>query len=149
MTECSRCGDCCERIVYPWAPEAVADLLAQSVLPEEMRRDLEFVRDHWHYLGDHRSAEDGARNGVPADDPAVSPVYSCDAFDPVSRLCTAHDARPSVCDGYPWYGRPPAANVLSPRCSFTADVRPLLPVVGIGDGRTSVDGRPRPAQLPT
>ena len=30
-------------------------------------------------------------------------LYTCDCLDAGGR-CTAHDVRPSVCRGYPWYG---------------------------------------------
>lgn len=59
--------------------------------------------------------------------------YECDAFDPVARVCTAHDTRPQICSGFPWYTEPPysqapdwkpQADTLYSwrRCSFWADV---------------------------
>lgn len=57
----------------------------------------------------------------------------CDQFDRTSRLCLAHDHRPSICRDFPWYGREPRGTrtewngehvigLISRRCSFWADV---------------------------
>lgn len=64
--------------------------------------------------------------------------WSCDAFDQVTRLCTAHEERPPVCRDFPWYGREPdLITSLNPQCSYLLDVapserpegaRPLIPL---------------------
>jgi Fe-S-cluster containining protein len=59
--------------------------------------DLVFAAEHWHRTG---ATQDGMH------------AYQCDRFDPVSRLCTAHDDRPPICRVYPI-----ALNVLPPRCT--------------------------------
>jgi len=48
---------------------------------------------------------------------------ACDMYDRDSRLCTAHDSRPPVCSGYPWYGHDPDSGVSLPlQCSYLADL---------------------------
>ena len=87
-----------------------------------LRADADFITEHWHEIDGHPGN------------------YRCDRFDPETLLCTAHDERPPVCRGFPWYGDGPsverAAN-LDPACSFLLDVkptdrpegaRPLIPV---------------------
>jgi Fe-S-cluster containining protein len=130
MTECARCGDCCERIFYwgdwnnlqQWAEwgRTVRDWAGENPDDERGRMtekqfalvaNAEFILTHWR----------------PAPEDAALPVprFSCSAFDPISRLCTAHDSRPPICRGYPWYGEIPEAGyerLASPRCSFWADV---------------------------
>lgn len=122
MTECAKCGDCCEAISIGCAIERVLD---DEDTPERVRVDLAFMREHWHLLP-----------GYAAD----NPHYSCDQFDHESRLCTAHETRPPVCRDFPWYERPEGdkgreviARSLSPRCSFNADVpgRRMLPIVEV------------------
>ena len=72
--------------------------------------NLAFAAAHWRATGQRDS--DGRH------------AYACDAFDTGSRLCTAHDARPPICRGYPWYGGPPnaAEPTLPARCSYRADL---------------------------
>jgi len=118
VTQCSRCGDCCENIWTDWTRASLNYELAlypPSAPPDyslnARARNTLFTNKHWHNIdGDpHR--------------------WTCDAFDPVSRMCTAQENKPPVCVGYPWYEgtdgeREPSAETLrrSPRCSFWADL---------------------------
>jgi Fe-S-cluster containining protein len=129
MTECSRCGDCCTAIkvdlpalIEKTAPYAAADPRDEALWqawvldgadPAERESyvhaylDASFVAEHWHEKGDGRAF--------------------CDVFDAETRLCTAHDDRPPVCSGFPYYGKDPTAERLagssaSLRCSYWADV---------------------------
>lgn len=126
MTECTRCGDCCVDI-WSVGPDRLAQVLAivpplvpNPVLAANQASAL-FMLAHWE-LQEVRGQH--AR-------------YSCDAFDPASRLCTAQQARPPVCSGFPWYGKAPRASIsLSPRCNYNRDLRTALPVVAI-NGRST------------
>lgn len=91
-------------------PMLAADLEAWRADPgitAEEKPTTHFIARHWHPIP-------GAADGL----------FTCDQFDPEARLCLAHDSRPEVCRGYPWYGTTPADNgrILSRRCSFWADV---------------------------
>jgi Fe-S-cluster containining protein len=145
---CSRCGDCCERIGFrgDWSYlQQMADWIKEWRVwaMENLRNgedggldqetadhaaNAEFLLAHWR--------------PIPEDAGLAMPRFSCDAFDPVTRLCTAHAWRPPICRGYPWYGEQPgqSAHRIGPSCSFWADVpldkRPgaglrLLPVLGV------------------
>jgi Fe-S-cluster containining protein len=148
---CARCGDCCERIwlslplddLAVWSTDALSgvpdpstdegweywlehgwvdrELAVQYFDPQGSRRaNADFLSVHWHPIpeGDH----------------------SCDQFDPVHRVCLAHDGRPPVCSGYPWYGSEPSVARAPKRiahCSYLADLppadrpegsRPLIPL---------------------
>jgi Fe-S-cluster containining protein len=67
-----------------------------------------FIEEHWVTVG---RKSDGWR-------------FNCDQFDPKTRMCMAHDDRPPICQGYPWYGQRPTfekADDLPRTCSFRAD----------------------------
>jgi Fe-S-cluster containining protein len=93
--------------------------------PEDMNGpSAGFAQEHWQV-----TAERPAPEGSPA---PVQYLVTCDQFDPETRMCTAHDDRPPICSGYPWYGAEPNPNrALDPQCSFIADVRTLLPIVEV------------------
>lgn len=129
MTDCARCGDCCETI---WLSRADREVIEDAIVhPEFDPTDRErfansgFLVEHWAEV--ERIPSTGATR------------YVCSAFDPVTRMCTAHEDRPPVCRDFPWYSSGPHADKsLSPRCSFWAEVppadrpagvRPLLPLV--------------------
>lgn len=126
MTECARCGSCCDRITTNFNPQVRAcQELARDDLTEREARDARFLYDNWHELYTY-TAVDGEEIHV----------ASCDKYDPASKLCLAHDDRPAVCSGFPWYGREPSADSpqgasLAPQCSFNADVRTMLPIVEV------------------
>jgi Fe-S-cluster containining protein len=109
MTECSCCGDCCDPVWFPLGP---ADLRqgAVTATAEPHASNLRFAATHWRPTG--------------ARDDAGRFAYACSAFDPATRLCTAHDTRPPICRGYPWYGGPPTPVEprLPDRCAFRADL---------------------------
>jgi Fe-S-cluster containining protein len=110
VTECSACGDCCDPVWYAWGP---ADVRQRASRPTDSA-DLPFIAEHWHATGEQR------------DD---MHAYQCDFFDPDSRLCTAHDQRPPICRGYPWYSDEAGSRlvVLPVYCTFRADYPPAAP----------------------
>lgn len=79
-----------------------------------------FVLKHWR-----RISQAEARRRLPRmNGPKGTYYYECDMFDPEENLCTAHDTRPDVCRGFPWYGGNPEIVSLQPfpRCTFWEDV---------------------------
>lgn len=122
MTECSKCGDCCERIWIAQDPDKVAQwaylpeyppTAARSARANSNIEDARFIHKYWLYSGDG--------------------FWQCSKWDSESRLCTAHDERPPVCRNYPWYGERPSEDrgrSLPERCAFRADVK-NLPIVSI------------------
>lgn len=146
MTDCARCGDCCERV----AP--------QTSVPD-LRRKL---ADPYYAGWNRNQAERIVQMLTERVDPDPNwdrkrPSYRCKHFNPETRECEAHEARPWMCAGYPWYRdgdllatyplitrlspkRKPSVEPelgsripldFSPRCSFTADVRKMLPLVAV------------------
>jgi Fe-S-cluster containining protein len=80
-----------------------------------------FAREHWHEIPDHPDLA-----------PGLVCAVRCDAFDQDTRTCTAYEDRPPICSGFPWYGETPSReHPLHPVCSYTADVRPMLPLTVI------------------
>lgn len=133
MTDCSRCGDCCDPVILTFDPQQrAAEKLSELlfVAPPWVWHQYEFLRDHWRTIDTVEVVE--------GDDTVTVYRVECDQFDRESRTCGAHDTRPQVCSGFPWYGREPDDDLcepsrasLSPRCSFNADVRTMLPIVEV------------------
>lgn len=127
MTECVRgCGLCCKSISIKFSPDQFTEILEDHIYDKRKDRgsywyDAEFVLDNWIYHGPDKI------NGH---------KYSCAQYDEVTRDCMAHENRPAVCSGYPWYGKENKIEKYSTHlshnmCSFQADVRTMLPIVSI------------------
>lgn len=92
--------------------------------------NADFMRAHWTQL-----------EGPQPEKWATTVHVLCAAFDPVSRLCTAHADRPPICSGYPRYGLLPGdpaiqyGDGMEPVCTYNADVRTMLPIVEVRGGR--------------
>lgn len=132
MTDCSRCGDCCDPVIVTFDPQVLAPerLAANPDMEDWARHQYEFFRDHWRSTSTFEDTDGATVHRV-----------ECDQFDRNTRSCGAHDNRPQVCSGFPWYGRDPhsddaqpCASSLSPRCSYNADVRTMLPIVEVRQG---------------
>jgi Fe-S-cluster containining protein len=148
MTECSRCGDCCDPVTL--SAEMQAKIHAQAVAD---LRDPDTNPEWWLATHDMSgpTAWDDARSIWTSHREAVwlevhwtvvattshGSHLRCDQFDIDTRLCTAHDDRPAICRGFPWYGRAPSSEPgpLPLRCSFTAD----LPEAQRPEGWVSVE----------
>lgn len=128
MTECARCGRCCDPVILLFDPqERAAEVFADPESSDDNLLNAAWMQDHWAVV---HSYED--------DDGDVVRRVRCDAYDPETRLCGAHDQRPPVCSDFPWYGKPSSewagsaqAAALDPQCSFNADVRTMLPIVEV------------------
>ncbi len=79
---------------------------------KQLRANARFIVDHWH------------SNGQPDSDRRHR-LYSCDRFDPQTRLCTAHEDRPPICRGFPYYGRETITVDLPEQCSYRDDWQPV------------------------
>jgi Fe-S-cluster containining protein len=96
-------------------------------MPDWARHQYQFFLDNWTSTSTFTAADGDTVHRV-----------RCDQFNPDTRQCEAHDDRPRVCSEFPWYGRSPhdpdsrgIADSLSPRCSYHADVRTMLPIVEV------------------
>lgn len=107
------CGACCDPVLLSYRREWL-DQLAADHPSERTETDSRFTSIHWHLIGvmvADAQAEHGYRPLAPGEpepfDFAGEWRYSCDAYDPQSRLCMAHADRPPICAGALWYGGPP------------------------------------------
>lgn len=139
---CARCGDCCTNIQLSAAVAANLDKLrAGEPLPENSDPSYMFVLEHW--LEEERQ-EDGTA------------IHSCDRLDAATMMCLAHEDRPPVCSGFPFYGNevPTDEQIgkMHTRCSYALDIaperrsegaRPLIPlmVVHNAESRPVADQR--------
>lgn len=125
MTECGLCGDCCEDILY----HSHAALRTAFKRTGSMAPSAPFVLEHWHAVNKDAfiksSVPVGKRRRARRELRGKS-IYNCDRFDPVSRLCTAHDERPPVCAGFPFYDGGPIRDRIGGRyrCSYWWDIPP-------------------------
>lgn len=160
VTDCARCGSCCEKIWLTADPRRWSARALEGV--PDPRTD-----DGWSYWLEHTTLSDGGRlagqdrDAVLASyDPAghkradadfvaahftehCDGYWTCDAYDPERRECTAHQDRPPLCSGYPWYGDEPSAERaerVHQECSYLADLppadrpegaRPLIPLTPV------------------
>jgi Fe-S-cluster containining protein len=132
VTECVRCGKCCDPVILLFDPQerAAERLGSDEELEPWAQHQYEFFRDHWRSESTFEDDLDGERVTVHR--------VRCDQYEAATRTCMAQEAKPDVCSGFPWYGRDPrsAANEpiaasLAPQCSFNADVRRMLPIVEV------------------
>lgn len=127
--ECGRCGDCCDPVHL--GPQAAARLeeFAGTVDPR-------LNPEAWRAAGWEHPAQAVTNwlNGqwfaeleLAVDDYGQTVGYVCPRFDPIARLCTAHDDRPPICREFPSYGDQPGRHVMDPRlirCTYWADYAP-------------------------
>ena len=118
MTECAKCGVCCIDISIKQGPEHIKAVLDHPGfdMNDPRSKDYIFIDKYWTYDGPD------SRNGH---------QYQCTKFNHATRLCEAHDERPLVCSRFPYYDKEPQpsdAEWLPPQCSYTADVRKMLPL---------------------
>jgi Fe-S-cluster containining protein len=118
MNLCNQCGACCRVLTLAQSPaeiEAIAALTRVLGIPS----DHAFAAEHWHALTREEAMQ---RNAFYASRlPADAYLYWCDQLG-VDGRCTAHERRPLVCRGYPWYGAPVRDMPLAdPRCGYAYD----------------------------
>lgn len=129
MTQCSKCGDCCENIHVGMDMNKIRRIAYQVPAHPEWQSGWvkfnESIESARFALNVWKFEREGREGGS---------IFSCPRFDAEARLCTAHDERPPVCSGFPWYGddpNPEDLTKLPPRCTFNADIRTNLPIVRI------------------
>ncbi len=112
MTDCARCGDCCDPVILP---------LTKKQVRERNTPSGPFILANWRRISRAEAAR--RRPDLEPHRPGQR-YYQCAAFDPDTRLCTAHDDRPPICRRFPWYEQKPEASRLGTltRCSFWADI---------------------------
>lgn len=121
MTECNRCGDCCEAIGLPLSHADAAAITGNSRMDRWARDELEPL------VGDAIYARLVPLAQAERDHPGYVTArwwYTCKNFDREARTCGVHDDKPNACRGFPWYDGEPHHMKLAayPRCSFWADV---------------------------
>jgi Fe-S-cluster containining protein len=119
MAECNKCGACCRVLTLEQSPaevQRIATLTAVLGIPS----DHQFAARHWKPL---TRAEAMQRSPLYTSRLAAEAyLYSCEMLGPDNR-CQAHDSRPLVCRGYPWYGEPPRDMELAdPDCDYYEDL---------------------------
>ena len=140
MTECARCGNCCDPVVlddeiYERLGKYWTSAALEGVPDPRTDEGWAAWLEVGHAVNDRERqiAKYIPGSGYRADadfiathwHPLSDDEYRCDAFDPATRLCTARDDRPPVCRNYPWYGRTPSAErYMNPQCSYLADLQP-------------------------
>jgi Fe-S-cluster containining protein len=116
--ECNRCGACCRVILLEQSWEEIQQIaMLTKVLG--IPSDHQFAARHWRPLTRDEAMQ---RNAFYASRlPVDAHLYTCDRLGPDGQ-CTAHDERPLVCRGYPWYDGPPRDMPLAdPECGYATD----------------------------
>jgi Fe-S-cluster containining protein len=136
---CNRCGKCCEAIrLVDFSPEYLHNGAQNIRLKaengeklEDWERDYLFLDEHWHPITEDEAFLRNPMLRMQKEYGLVNrkdlSYYSCDMYDAKSHLCMAHDKRPTVCSGYPYYGREAPSEYFtwySPTCGYIADSTP-------------------------
>ncbi len=118
---CNLCGACCRTIALDQDAQEVA---AMAVLTTVLGipSDHAFAAEHWHALTREEAL---ARNPFYVTRlPATKHFYCCDQLAADGR-CGAHETRPLVCRGYPWYDEPPTDMPLADaECGYKVEQPP-------------------------
>ena len=97
MTECNRCGDCCENLQLNFTKAELRAFVRETAdhASTPVRRDhlanARFILAHWHRAGGGGSAT----------------RYACDAFDPVDPVVHGPPGPPTHLRGLPLVRRAP------------------------------------------
>lgn len=101
---CNKCGKCCQAIIIPVPQDQILNSKAVG-------GDYGFALNNWkpiteeeaYAINPHLKTWDVHNRGTYNRD-GVS-FWTCTQYDHETKLCKAHEKRPSVCSGYPFYGR--------------------------------------------
>lgn len=105
MSECIKCGDCCEFIGLG---VRLGRIKANPKFP-----DRDFILQHFS----PREAPKEKLNPLMSDKCFDGFYwYKCDLFDEETRLCKDYENRPAICRNYPSSHKP--KDLLSARCGF-------------------------------
>lgn len=115
---CHQCGDCCENIWVDASPDEMLEQLkaiSQDVdagdEPSRWQHNAEsymFILENWQLQNNGR--------------------WQCSFFNSQTRKCEAHNLRPPICAGFPFYGRNPQepgfanTKVLDNKCGYWYDI---------------------------
>lgn len=124
MTECSRCGDCCDPVHLDVSPADIAAMREAKRTHYGKRQATNKTQAWLDGLILIGKRWNGKR---------MTHLYRCPHFT-AERTCDAHGMRPKVCSDYPWYGREPERGdtTMGGRCSFLADAGyKMLPIVSV------------------
>jgi Fe-S-cluster containining protein len=118
MDLCNKCGACCRVLTLEQSPaevQAIAAVTKVLGIPS----DHVFAAEHWHPL---TRAEAMQRNPFYVRRLSEGAhFYWCDQLGADGR-CTAHETRPLVCRGYPWYDQAPRDMPLADQdCGYVYD----------------------------
>ena len=137
MGKCRQCGACCC---------AVAMLFSKKDIREHWNNDSgnkAFVLKHWKRI----SKEQAVKNN-----PHVASImeeyrrgnqkvywYACKLQ--VDNRCSIHSERPSICEGYPWYGKKPTPKefLYGANCGFKIDQ--AISEAGLADLKSQLQGK--------
>jgi Fe-S-cluster containining protein len=120
MSECKRCGKCCECIVLNRDPDQIRDMASREV------RHSNFNFAYRNFIPITQEQAYQINPYLKEWKQSVQYFYTCRRFDKATRTCKVHSARPDTCSGFPWYGRKPIMQSLySPECGYQEDLKNL------------------------
>jgi Fe-S-cluster containining protein len=120
MAECIKCGDCCEVIPFSMTKKQVAEAIVSGKFSGKNLESLKFIKKYWKRL---YKKDFSKREREIFGYPNSQYKYTCSMFNSKTRLCEAHDKRPSVCYDYPWYNAEPDSSAGLPLgCSYREDI---------------------------
>ena len=102
MTECNKCGKCCEALVFQYNMEEIKTQLA-TMYPDDdginfaISHFTEITKDEAYSINSHLKRWE--------DREAPLFFFTCNMYDKEKNICKDHKNRPPICSGYPWYNK--------------------------------------------
>ena len=130
MGKCTGCGGCCNPVTLPRHSVTKSRIKGepewQFSAPDgdDPERCKTWVRDDLRRISQGEALR---RRPSLAIDPSWNRgvfFYECRHYDSALRQCRDYENRPSICRGFPWYGKEPIADTLEalPDCGYREDL---------------------------
>lgn len=125
---CTGCGGCCDPVIIPRrmvTKTRVAgdpDLMPVAPGASDGERCRSWIRDDLTRIS--RTEALRRRPAIALGATSGQFFYACRHYDRETRRCLDYDNRPSICRGFPWYGKEPTAAALEylPECGYREDL---------------------------
>ena len=118
MAECSKCGACCHPVMTHWPLDEIRYRAADLA-------EVLFLLKNWSPVTTEEAQRMNPVIGKYDLTDYGGNFYRCAQFDTGTKECMAHNDRPNVCSGFPWYGGAPRVGPLwqYPECSYRDDIQ--------------------------
>lgn len=106
---CKRCGLCCAELF-------IEGITVDEILNRVDDPSYDFIKEHWKPL----SFEEGLKRSpwVKVFKGKKVAFFECDQYDADRHVCSCHESKPSICQGFPYYGMLPDPELNIGACKY-------------------------------